>query len=114
MVRMNSEKRFSLAYELGDWWAVKDYDITLWKEEVVDELNNLNDEIQRLKNKNSHLLELLEIDRIVLEDFDIEDTQGAIKILMDLYFQTRKENEMLTIENNRLNEELMELESFKQ
>ena len=41
---MIENKRFGLAYDHGDWWAVRDGDITLWKEEVVDLLNKLFDE----------------------------------------------------------------------
>ena len=44
-----SEKRFELAYEQGDWWAVRDGDITLWKEEVVALLNELAEENEALK-----------------------------------------------------------------
>ena len=45
-----SEKRFTLAYEKGNWWAVRDGDITLWKEEVIHLLNELNDEKERWKS----------------------------------------------------------------
>lgn len=49
------EKRFALAYETNDqyciWWAVRDGDITLWKEEVVDCLNNLYEENIQLKKE---------------------------------------------------------------
>lgn len=41
-------KRFTLAYN-EDWWAVRDGEITLWKEEVIDLLNELNDENEQLK-----------------------------------------------------------------
>ena len=36
-----TEKRFTLAYEKGNWWAVKDGDITLWKEETIAENEQL-------------------------------------------------------------------------
>ena len=42
-------KRFELANVLGNWWEVRDGDITLWKEEVIDLLNELNDENEQLK-----------------------------------------------------------------
>lgn len=45
-----SDERFELAYEQGNWWAVRDGDITLWKEEVVDLLNTLHQENQQLKH----------------------------------------------------------------
>lgn len=41
-------KRFKLAYEKGNWWAVRDGDITLWKEEVISLLNVLHEENQKL------------------------------------------------------------------
>ena len=52
---MIENKRFGLAYDHGDWWAVRDGDITLWKEEVVDLLNKLFDENQFLKNSETIL-----------------------------------------------------------
>ena len=46
-------KRFTLAYETNDqnciWWAVRNGDITLWKEEVVDLLNELHEENEQLR-----------------------------------------------------------------
>lgn len=44
-----NEKRFTLAYEKENWWAVRDGAITLWKEEVITELNKLHEENQVLK-----------------------------------------------------------------
>lgn len=46
---MTENKRFELAYEKGNWWAVRDGGITLWKEEVVELLNKLNNENKNLK-----------------------------------------------------------------
>ena len=48
-----TEKRFTLAYEKGNWWAVKDGDITLWKEETIALLNSLNEENEQLKTQLS-------------------------------------------------------------
>ena len=45
---MTENKRFELAYEKGNWWAVRDGDITLWKEEVIHLLNELHEENQKL------------------------------------------------------------------
>ena len=45
---MTETKRFELAYEKGNWWAVRDGDITLWKEEVVSLLNVFHEENQKL------------------------------------------------------------------
>jgi len=48
-----TEKRFKLAYsndmEHDKWWAVRDWDITLWKEEVVHLLNEQHETITRLQ-----------------------------------------------------------------
>lgn len=41
-----SEKRFELAYSDDGWWAVRDSEITLWKEEVVDLLNEQEKRIE--------------------------------------------------------------------
>ena len=71
-----TEKRFTLAYEKGNWWAVRDRDIILWKEEVVGLLNELNDKC-----------EFLEIENESLED-------GATKYA-ELYHKSLKENEQL-------------------
>lgn len=46
-----TEKRFTLAYKKGDWWAVRDGEITLWKEEVIHLLNELYEENQKLKDE---------------------------------------------------------------
>ena len=48
---MVDDKRFTLAYEKGKWWAVRDYDITLWKEDVIYLLNELHEENQQLRQK---------------------------------------------------------------
>lgn len=45
---MTENKRFKLAYEKGNWWAVRDRDITLRKEEVIYLLNVLYEENQKL------------------------------------------------------------------
>jgi hypothetical protein len=46
-----TEKRYELAYEKGNWWAVRDGEITLWKEEVVDLLNLKEDRIHKLEEE---------------------------------------------------------------
>lgn len=74
------EKRFALAYETNDqysiWWAVRDGDITLWKEEVVDCLNSLHEENERLHDEIFRLRTELAYDRTVNEGkdwFKVED-----------------------------------------
>lgn len=62
MVIKMTEKRFTLAYEKGNWWAVRDGDITLWKEEVVGLLNQLNDENEQLKKVMNELKDMLQRD----------------------------------------------------
>ncbi len=53
---MTDNKRFTLAYENGNWWAVRDWDITLWKEEVIHLLNELNDENVQLKQFKENVI----------------------------------------------------------
>lgn len=36
----DESKRFNLSYEKGEWWAVNDSGICLWKEEVIHTLMN--------------------------------------------------------------------------
>lgn len=61
-----NEKRFTLAYsddsEKSKWWAVRDEDITLWKEEVVYLLNQLHEENEQLREtlKNLYINEICE------------------------------------------------------
>jgi len=71
-----TEKRFTLAYEKGNWWAVKDYDITLWKEEVIGLLNELHEENEQLKQT---------IDRLTLDNTKQKKVLNA----------TKKENKQL-------------------
>ena len=52
---MNENKRFSLKYEQGNWWAVCDGDITLWKEEVIHLLNEFDEKVDDLINENELL-----------------------------------------------------------
>ena len=44
-----NNKRFNLAYKQGDWWAVNDSGITLWKEEVIYLLNKQDEYIKILE-----------------------------------------------------------------
>lgn len=50
-----TEKRFELAYEKDNWWAVRDGEITLWKEEVISLLNEQDKTIKKLVKENKHL-----------------------------------------------------------
>lgn len=52
-----TEKQFTLAYENEDWWAVKNGEITLWKEEVVDLMNKMHDKNKQLEKDNEWLKE---------------------------------------------------------
>ena len=49
------DKRFTLAYEKGKWWAVRDGTITLWKEETIHTLNEQDKRIIELENENKNL-----------------------------------------------------------
>ncbi len=61
---MTENKRFELAYEKGNWWAVRDGDITLWKEEVIHLLNELHEENQELKQELHKIYELATVDKV--------------------------------------------------
>ena len=52
---MTENERFELAYEKGNWWAVSDGELTLWKEEVVDLLNEQDKQIKELKKEKYRL-----------------------------------------------------------
>lgn len=54
---MTEQERFKLAYTKDDWWAVRDGEITLWKEEVIHLLNELHEENEELKKENERLKE---------------------------------------------------------
>lgn len=45
---MTENKRFELAYEKDNGWAVRDRDITLRKEEVIHLLNGIYEDNQKL------------------------------------------------------------------
>lgn len=53
------DKRFTLAHENDKWWAVRDGDITLWKEEVIHLLNEFDNETQQLQKENKELKTLV-------------------------------------------------------
>ena len=61
---MTENKRFELAYEKGNWWAVRDEDITLWKEEVIHLLNELHEENQELKQELHKRYELATVNKV--------------------------------------------------
>ena len=50
---MTENKRYELAYENEDWWAVRDGEITLWKEEVI---GLLNEQEETIKKQNQEIL----------------------------------------------------------
>ena len=82
-----TEKRFTLAYEKDNWWAVKDYDITLWKEEVIGLLNEIHEENKQLKSENRLLKGRIQeyeeqIGDEECENLDTIDNQ----LFCDLYF----------------------------
>lgn len=57
-----TKKRFELAYEKDNWWAVRDGDITLWKEEVIYLLNELAEENQQLRELLEYGLEVSQVE----------------------------------------------------
>lgn len=61
--------RFHLAYESKTgWWAVNDSGVTLWKEEVIGELNELNNENEKLEKENKTLKEEKETYKTLYEE----------------------------------------------
>lgn len=67
---MTENKRFKLAYEKGNWWAVRDGDITLWKEEVIHLLNELSEENEQLKQRNDRQAKQLDRLYSLIEEKD--------------------------------------------
>ena len=52
-------------------WAVRDGDITLWKEEVIHLLNELSDENEQLKQRDAELIKKIDfLERVI--DGDME------------------------------------------
>ena len=104
-----TEKRFELAYEKGNWWAVRDGDITLWKEEVIHLLNELHEENQLLHKINEDAIDFMYDNfdlNIMFTDRELNDicnemglelSEKGIKIN-----QLEKENEQLKKENEFL------------
>lgn len=87
---MTEDKRFTLAYEKGKWWAVRDGEITLWKEEVIGLLNEQHETIQ---NKQNHI--------VVLENKIVRMRKAIHK----LEWLSSHRNADLIRENGQLNRE---------
>ena len=106
---MTENKRFELAYEKGNWWAVRDGDITLWKEEVIHLLNELHYENQLLHKINEDAIDFMYDNfdlNIMFTDRELNDicnemgwelSEKGIKIN-----QLEKENEQLKQYNTEL------------
>lgn len=70
-----NKKRFTLAYEKGNWWAVRDGDIILWKEEVIAELNNLHEENVQLKIENQGQSDAIDGLQEMMAHYDLEELE---------------------------------------
>ena len=83
---MTENKRFELAYEKGNWWAVRDGDITLWKEEVVGLLNKQHEQIQLLQVDKSDLSIDIEVQNEKINRLEEENEQlkSTIKEVTEL------------------------------
>lgn len=93
---MTKNKRFKLAYKKDDWWAVRDSEITLWKEEVIHLLNELYEENEKLKKENKELelqLTVEKLDQHALEHYT-------------------KQNEKLQDQINALNTKIAKNEAY--
>ena len=79
-----TEKRFTLAYEKGNWWAVRDGEITLWKEEVISLLNDFYEENEQLKSVVKEVIGLLSEEVDVFSDKATEHDINAYIELREL------------------------------
>ena len=83
-----NEKRFTLAYsddsEKSKWWAVRDEDITLWKEEVVYLLNQLHEENEQLRQVMGFM-----------QNDNANDIWGVLNSRERIFEQLRNENNQL-------------------
>ena len=111
-----TEKRFELAYEKGNWWAVRDGEITLWKEEVIGLLNEQEEIIQGyiesigdLQHENEQLKEQIQqLDNTIAIHLELQNEKDKgfdklHKMLMESYNENeelKKENKALTIGEN--------------
>lgn len=72
--------RFHLDYESeGGWWAVNDSGVTLWKEEVIYELNKLDKENADLKQRNQRQAKQLDNLYHLIEKEDWKTLKGIIQ-----------------------------------
>lgn len=104
--------RFHLAYESKTgWWAVNDSGVTLWKEEVIWELNELNNEKEKLEKENKELKEQYaddcnEANSMTLKIAELSDENAKLK-------QENKELKQVIKEVLKLLEEEVDLFSDK-
>lgn len=123
-----NEKRFSLAYsndlENDNWWAVRDGDVTLWKEEVVDLLNRLDDRNRELNNRCSKLQSrydkgktssvevLVETENTVL--LDKEEFEWFVRSYNDLKRRNKRRKEKNRLYRKELKKRLNEINRLKE
>lgn len=94
-------KRFTLAYsddtEKSKWWAVRDGDITLWKEEVVYLLNQLHEENEQLKHDATVLIcsnqEYRKENEQLKSQLHCDDENGVCNICKHHYLVKNNESE---------------------
>ena len=123
-----TEKRFSLAYsndlENDNWWAVRDGDVTLWKEEVVDLLNQFDERNRELNNrcsklqsrydkgKTSSVAVLVETENTVL--LDKEEFEWFVRSYNDLKRRNKRRKEKNRLYRKELKKRLMEINGLKE
>ena len=104
---MTENKRFELAYEKGNWWAVRDGDITLWKEEVIHLLNELHYENQLLHKINEDAIDFM------YDNFDL-NIMFTDRELNDICNEMGWELSEKGIKINQLEKENEQLKQYKQ
>lgn len=70
----------------------------------------LEEENERLKRDNSDLNDILLIQKGIVDDWEIDGIETAMKILCDLYFSVSREKEQLEIKKQELELEVNRLE----
>ena len=84
---MTEQERFKLAYKKDDWWAVRDGEITLWKEEVVHLLNELYEENRQLRDNCKNYVWYKAYKRLLNKNKQLEQKNHKIKrTIEELYY----------------------------
>ena len=91
-------ERYELAYELDNWWAVRDGAITLWKEEVVDLLNEQEKRINELEKEKHNIIQ-------TIINYYNEDFNGHKKDFQSLLEDIGFNEDCILLDNGEICEE---------